>query len=82
MITHEQLEELKKEPVIFDYLEEESDLSPVNRRIVRIAKTAQIFTPMDLYNLRAELELSSQKIEHELQPKFFKQKMKLVKENL
>lgn len=79
-ITQEELDFLKlKEPRI-DFMEGESELSPINRPLVRIAETAQTsFTFLDLCKARAEYERDIDKAKAEMLPAVFKNKVKNLK---
>lgn len=80
MITTEELDFIKiKEPRV-DFMEWESELSPINRPLVRIAETAQTsFTFLDLCKARAEYARDIDKAKAELMPAVFKNKVKNLK---
>lgn len=80
MITTEELDFIKlKEPRV-DFMEGESELSPINRPLVRIAETAQTsFTFLDLCKARAEYARDIDKAKAELLPAVFKNKVKNLK---
>ena len=80
MITTEELDFIKlKEPKI-DFMEWESELSPINRHLARIAETAQTsFTFLDLCKARAEYARDIDKAKAEMHPTVFKLKVKNLK---
>jgi len=82
MKTQEDLEILKaKEPQI-DWLDdkESEDKSPINKKMVRIAETAQVYTAWDLYLSRAEIDKELTGLIADLEPKNWKMKMKMWRE--
>lgn len=82
MIKNEELELLKLKEARIDFLESDSEASPIRRPMVRIAEVAQTFIAYDLYLARAELDREITKAETNLEPKVFKHKVASLKETM
>lgn len=82
MKTLQDLEVLKaKEPQI-EWLDdkESENKSPIHKKMVRTAETAQVYTAWDLYLSRAEIDKELTGLTADLEPKNWKLKMKTWKE--